>query len=217
MTSAPVRESSLPVGRPRGSPAARPRAPARSRPAAARRPRDATAGASRDRRGRPRRAVHACARAARPSTPVGASFASTFSAAVSVGMRLNCRRTKPNERRRSSASAPSARVARSRPSKTTLPLDGRSWSSCAFRVTVRSVPMPDSGSSAFFCASSRPFAGPCAAGRGRGPPRSPPCHASAVSSAPADSRAGGAPRGSAARSTRAETRTPGCRSGSRRA
>ena len=43
-------------------------------------------------------------RAARAPPPTGASFASTFSTAVSVGIRLNCWKTKPNERRRSSAS-----------------------------------------------------------------------------------------------------------------
>ena len=43
-------------------------------------------------------------------TPVGASFASTFSSAVSVGIRLNCWKTKPNERSRSSASSPSRQL-----------------------------------------------------------------------------------------------------------
>ena len=54
----------------------------------------------------------------------GASFASTFSSAVSVGIRLNCWKTKPNERSRSSARSPSRSSARSRPSKKTCPLDG---------------------------------------------------------------------------------------------
>ena len=40
----------------------------------------------------------------------GASLASTFSSAVSVGIRLNCWKTKPNERRRSSASSPSRKL-----------------------------------------------------------------------------------------------------------
>ena len=39
--------------------------------------------------------------------PGGASFASMFSSAVRVGIRLNCWKTNPNERRRSSARSPS--------------------------------------------------------------------------------------------------------------
>ncbi len=58
--------------------------------------------------------------------PVGASFACTFSSAVSVGIRLNCWNTKPNERSRKSASSPSGSAARSRPSNCTRPEDGRS-------------------------------------------------------------------------------------------
>ena len=104
----------------RGSPAARRRARARSRPAAARRPRGATAGGWRGRRGRPRRAAPRRARASSTlEKPAGASFAWTFSSAVRVGIRLNCWKTKPKERSRSSARSPSRSSARSRPSKKT--------------------------------------------------------------------------------------------------
>ena len=62
-----------------------------------------------------------------------------FSSAVSVGIRLNCWKTNPNARRRSSARSASRSWARSRSSKTTRPLDGRSSapSSCS------SVVFPD--------------------------------------------------------------------------
>ena len=71
--------------------------------------------------------------------PAGASFASMFSSAVSVGIRLNCWKTNPNERRRSSERSASRSWARSRSSKTTRPLEGRSSapSSCS------SVVFPD--------------------------------------------------------------------------
>ena len=88
----------------------------------------------RGRRARPPRAAPASARAARRrATPVGASAASTFSSAVSVGIRLNCWKTKPKARSRSSASSPSPSTPRSRPSKRTLPELGRSSapSSCS--------------------------------------------------------------------------------------
>ena len=67
------------------------------------------------------------------SPPAGISFASTFSTAVSVGIRLNCWKTKPNERNRIAASSRSGSSDRSRPSKTSVPELGRSSvpSSCS--------------------------------------------------------------------------------------
>ena len=53
--------------------------------------------------------------------PVGASAASTFSRAVSVGIRLNCWNTNPNVSSRSRASAASPSRDRSRPSKSSSP------------------------------------------------------------------------------------------------
>ena len=65
--------------------------------------------------------------------PRGARAASTFSAAVSVGTRLNCWKTKPNARRRRSARLLSPSFVMSRPSKCTAPAVGRSSapSSCS--------------------------------------------------------------------------------------
>ena len=73
--------------------------------------------------------------------PAGASFAWTFSRAVSVGIRLNCWKTKPNERSRSSARSPSRSFARSRPSKKTLPLEGRSSAPRSCRSVVFPEPL----------------------------------------------------------------------------
>ena len=107
----------------RGSRAARRRARARSRRAAARRPRAARAGARRGRRVRPRRAGRASARRARRRRRRSARARPRRSGrAVSVGIRLNCWKTKPKARSRSSASSLSRSVARSRPSKKTWPL-----------------------------------------------------------------------------------------------
>ena len=118
----------------RGSRGARRRAPGRSRRAAARRPRAATGGARRGRRARPRRAAPSERRGARRAGHRRARApTSTFSSAVSVGIRLNCWKTKPNAFSRSSASSRSPSAARSRPSKKTLPALGRSRapSSCS--------------------------------------------------------------------------------------
>ena len=99
----------------------------RSRRAAARRPRGAP-GRWDARSASPTspRSASARSRSSDPARPVGASFASTFSSAVSVGIRLNCWKTNPKERSRSSASSASGRPARSRPPKDTRPLEGRS-------------------------------------------------------------------------------------------
>src|SRR6266542_3166588 len=74
-----------------------------------------------------------------PANPCGASATSTFCAAVSVGMRLNCWNTKPIVPSRNRVSSPSASFARSRPSNSTSPALGRSRapSSC------RRVVLPD--------------------------------------------------------------------------
>ena len=108
ITSAPVFVSRLP-GRLVGEDHARldRRARARSRPAAARRPRARPAGASRA-VGEPDlgRAAPASARAARrPARRWARAPTSTFCSAVSVGIRLNCWKTNPNARSRSSASS----------------------------------------------------------------------------------------------------------------
>ena len=146
----------------RGSRAARRRAPGRSRRAAARRRRGGRGDGRSDRRGRPPRAVpRDRSRNSAELTPTGASPASTFSSAVSVGIRLNCWKTKPNALRRSSASSPSPRMPRSRPSKRTLPELGRSSapSSCS-RVVLPDPLGPSSATNwpASICRSTPPTA-----------------------------------------------------------
>ena len=97
---------------------------------------------SRARRGRPRRAGRArdLRRSGRGRRSERASPRRSRRA-VSVGIRLNCWKTKPNERSRSSASSWSGSVARSRPSKSTRPALGRSSapSSCSSVVLPRAA------------------------------------------------------------------------------
>ena len=74
---------------------------------------------------------------------------------ISVGMRLNCWKTKPNERSRSTASSWSGRLARSRPSKTTPPALGRSSAPSSCRSVVLPEPLGPSSATNSPAAISR--------------------------------------------------------------
>ena len=125
--SSPVAESRLPVG----SSASSTRGPLASARAIATRccsPPESCEGRC-EARGREPDAVEQRARAAVAlggREARGASAASTFCAAVSVGIRLNCWKTNPSVSRRSAASSPS-------------PIRARSWPSNSTRAARRAV------------------------------------------------------------------------------
>ena len=142
MISVPVVESRLPVG----SSASRTWGSfARARAIATRccSPPDSLLGTWSARSARPTDARSSRTRARRSlwDADVGANATSTFWAAVSVGMRLNCWNTKPSAPSRSAESSRSPRRAMSRPSNSSSPSLGRSSAPRSWRRVVFPEPL----------------------------------------------------------------------------